>query len=93
MNYKKKAVVFKAMGDENRIQILSFLAKEEKCANDILKELSISQPTLSHHMKVLCDAGLVEDRKDGKWIYYHLSEKGTDKLVSSIKKIFSGKDE
>lgn len=89
MNYKKKALVYKAIGDENRVHILDFLSEGEKCASSILSELSVSQPTLSHHMKILCDAGLVEDRRDGKWTYYRLSEKGTEKAVSSLKKIFS----
>ena len=71
-----KARVFKAMGDENRLTILTLLHTGERCACRLQEALNISQPTLSHHMRILLDAGLVSARKDGKWIYYSLSEEG-----------------
>ena len=70
------ARVFKAMGDENRLTILSLLHTGERCACRLQEALDISQPTLSHHMRILLDANLVNARKDGKWIYYSLSEAG-----------------
>ncbi|MBE5798588.1 MAG: winged helix-turn-helix transcriptional regulator [Clostridiales bacterium] len=70
------ARVFKAMGDENRLMILTLLHHGERCACRLQEALCISQPTLSHHMRILLDAGLVSARKDGKWIYYSLSETG-----------------
>lgn len=70
------ARVFKAMGDENRLTILSLLHTGERCACRLQEALNISQPTLSHHMRILLDAGLVNARKDGKWIHYSLSEEG-----------------
>ncbi|MBQ7886625.1 MAG: winged helix-turn-helix transcriptional regulator [Clostridia bacterium] len=70
------ARVFKAMGDENRLTILFLLHTGERCACRLQEALAISQPTLSHHMHILLDAGLVRARKDGKWIYYTLSEEG-----------------
>lgn len=66
------ASVFKALSDENRIRILKMLRSSEKCACKLLEELNISQPTLSHHMKLLCDAGLVTGRREGKWIHYSI---------------------
>jgi len=71
------ARIFKAMGDENRLTILTLLHTGERCACRIQEALNISQPTLSHHMRILLDAGLVNARKDGKWIYYSLNETGT----------------
>ena len=62
---KKMALVFKALSDENRIRILKLHRGGEKCACKLLEELNISQPTLSHHMKILCDAGIVTGRKEG----------------------------
>ena len=53
MNSKKIAVMFKALDDENRIQILQMLRSGEKCACRILEEMKVTQPTLSHHMKIL----------------------------------------
>ena len=59
--------VLKALSDENRIRILKMLHSGEKCACKLLEELNISQPTLSHHMTILCDSGIVNGRKEGKW--------------------------
>lgn len=68
--------VFKAFCDENRIQILKQLLTGEKCAFVLLDNLHISQPTLSHHMKILCDSGIVVMRKEGKWAHYSISSEG-----------------
>ena len=76
MNTKQVAIFFKALGDENRIQILKMLHTGEKCACKLLEALNITQPTLSHHMKILCDAGIVKGRKVGKWTYYSLNCEG-----------------
>ncbi len=73
---KETAVIFKAFCDENRIRILKLLTTGEKCACKLLDELNITQPTLSHHMKILCDSGIVIGRKEGKWMHYSISEKG-----------------
>ena len=73
---KETAKVFKAFCDENRLQILELLRGGEKCACRLLEEMSISQPTLSHHMKILCDSGIVVGRKEGKWMHYRLSPEG-----------------
>ncbi len=73
-NYVRAAEIFKALCDENRIRIIELLQNEEKCGNALLDELEISQPTLSHHMKILCASGMVSGRKDGKKTYYSLNK-------------------
>ena len=73
---KQIALTFKALSDENRIRILKLLRSGEKCACKLLEELNISQPTLSHHMKILCDSALVIGRKEGKWMHYSISCNG-----------------
>ena len=73
---KETAKVFKAFCDENRLQILELLRGGEKCACRLLEEMSISQPTLSHHMKILCYSGIVLGRKEGKWMHYRISPEG-----------------
>lgn len=78
------ARVFKAMGDENRIKILMLLHTGERCACRLQEALEISQPTLSHHMRILQDAGLISARKEGKWIYYSLSEAGASDTRSML---------
>lgn len=75
---KKTATLFKAFCDENRIKILLLLLSGEKCACKLLDEMNITQPTLSHHMKILCDSGIVVGRKDGKWMYYSISSTGAE---------------
>lgn len=77
LDEKKTAAIFKAFGDENRIRILQLLTAGEKCACELLEKINVTQPTLSHHMKILCDAGVVNGRKDGKWMYYSISSAGT----------------
>lgn len=76
--YKENAKVFKAFCDENRLQILDMLRSGEKCACKLLDELHISQSTLSHHMKILCDAGIVQGRKEGKWVHYSIDPAGVE---------------
>lgn len=77
--YNDTVKVFKAFCDENRLRILEMLRTGEKCACKLLDDLQITQSTLSHHMKILCDAGIVQGRKDGKWVYYSIDPKGADR--------------
>lgn len=67
------ALICKALGDSNRLKIVKMLSDGEKCGCKLLEAFEITQPTLSHHMKILCDCGLVVARKEGKWSYYSLS--------------------
>ena len=61
------------MSDTNRLKIIEMLTQGEKCACNLLEELQVTQPTLSHHMKVLSDCGLVSSYKDGKWQHYSIN--------------------
>lgn len=74
--HEENARVFKAFCDEKRLMILELLQTGEKCACVLLENLDISQPTLSHHMKILCDSGIVTGRREGKWTRYSLSAEG-----------------
>ena len=71
--YTETAEMFKAFCDENRIRILEMLQTGEKCGCKLLERFAITQPTLSHHMKILVESGLVNDRKEGKWHRYSLN--------------------
>lgn len=73
-NYEKHAKLMKALSDETRVKIFHILANGELCACDILEELSITQPTLSYHMKILCEAELVKGRRDGVWARYCINQ-------------------
>lgn len=81
---KKTAIVFKALCDENRVRVLKMLVTGEKCACRLLEELNVTQPTLSHHMKILCDSGIVVGRKEGKWMYYSISPEGADYAMQCL---------
>ena len=87
MDEGRTATVFKAFCDENRIRILNLLLGGEKCACRLLEELSISQPTLSHHMKILCDSGIVTSREEGKWTHYQISKQGSEKAIALLRDI------
>lgn len=67
------ASLCKALSDSNRLQIVQLLTHGEMCACKLLEQFNITQPTLSHHMKLLCECGLVISRKEGKWNYYSLN--------------------
>jgi ArsR family transcriptional regulator len=71
--YNEYAQIFKVLSDPNRLMIVDMLSCGELCACVILEKFSITQPTLSHHMKSLCDSGLIKGRKEGKWMYYSLN--------------------
>ena len=86
MTHKEDAKVFKALSDENRLQILCQLSRTEKCACVLLDTLNISQPTLSHHMRILVDAGLVVGRKEGKWMHYSLSKDARERVQELLHK-------
>lgn len=85
--YEKTSKVFKAFCDENRLQILEMLQGGEKCACHLLEEMQISQSTLSHHMKILCESGVVKGRKEGKWTHYSIDEDGKERAVQLLKEI------
>ena len=84
---KRIAQIFKALCDENRIRILKLLHNGEMCACKLLDALNISQPTLSHHMKILCDAGIVNGRKEGKWMHYSICEEGCQIAKESLNEV------
>lgn len=73
MNETEIAAVCKALGDGSRLMIVRMLSGGELCACELLKRLEITQPTLSHHMKVLCGCALVNARREGKWSHYSLN--------------------
>lgn len=75
-NHERDACIFKAFCDENRLAILALLRQGEKNASEILAAVEIGQSTLSHHMQILCQSGVVSARRAGKWTYYAISDEG-----------------
>lgn len=73
MTIEKTAEICRALSDENRLKIIGLLTGGELCACRILEKLDITQPTLSHHIKILCECNLVNARRDGKWMHYSIN--------------------
>jgi ArsR family transcriptional regulator len=83
--YEDYEKVFKAFCDEKRLRILELLRSGEKCACKLLEDLDIGQSSLSYHMKILVESGVVENRQEGKWTHYTISEKGSDYATELLK--------
>ena len=77
------ATLFRALGDPARVRIVNVLANSDEpvCICDLVGPLGLSQPTVSHHMKKLLDAGLVSREQRGKWTHYELRREAADRLA------------
>jgi ArsR family transcriptional regulator len=80
------AAVFRALGDPARVRIVNLLATTPGpvCVCELVEPLGVSQPTVSHHMKKLLDAGLVEREQDGKWAFYTINPAAVEKLAAVV---------
>jgi ArsR family transcriptional regulator len=76
--------IFKALSDETRLRILSLMKKGEICVCDIAETLNMTQPNISFHLSVLKESGLIQDRKNGRWIHYSLDESDMFRRFLSI---------
>lgn len=92
LNYDENSKIIKALSDANRLKIIDILSCGEKCACDILNYFEFTQPTLSHHMKVLIECELVEFRKEGLWNYYSLNNSNCNKLILFLMNLITDTD-
>ena len=74
--------LFHALSDETRLAVVEMLHDGERCVCDLQDALDVAQSRLSFHLKVLKDAGLVTDRKDGRWVHYALSSEAFQELAT-----------
>lgn len=81
---KTRGRFFKALGDESRQRILGLLAAREMCVCELMAALKMTQPTTSHHLKILEDAEIVKNRKDGKWVFYSLADPARVEILFSL---------
>jgi ArsR family transcriptional regulator len=72
-NSEAKSKVFKALADSIRLRILGLLSSREMCVCEVMVALDLTQPTASHHLRILENVGLVNDRKEGKWVFYSIA--------------------
>ncbi len=75
---------FKALADQTRLRILRLLEVREMCVCELMTALVLTQPTTSHHLRILEEAGFVKNRKEGKWVFYSLTQ---PKLMRVIKRL------
>lgn len=88
MNTEEAARAFKALDDENRLRIARIVAERgDVCACRLLDELDMTQPTLSHHMKLLRDCGVVKARKEGRWMHYSLNREVAGALATLLEEL------
>jgi ArsR family transcriptional regulator len=85
LSLRSASQVFHALSDETRLEIVAMLTGGERCVCDLMGELDAAQSRLSFHLKVLKDAGLVLDRRDGRWVYYSLNRESLDEATGFIK--------
>lgn len=81
-----EALLFKALGDAHRLGILATLARaqDEVCVCDFTGALPLNQPAVSHHLKLLREAGLVRSERRGTWVYYQLSEGARERIAAAL---------
>ena len=82
--YENDSKIFKAFCNEYRLQVLERLRAGEKCACDLLEHIDISQPNLSHHMKILVESGIVTARQEGRWTYYSIDPEGVQEATRKL---------
>ncbi len=82
----------KALSDETRQKILEMLQQREMCVSDIVESFNVSQPTVSHHLNILKNVGLVESRKQGKLVFYSINQENVDECCGMIVTKFSCKE-
>ncbi|MEA3551435.1 metalloregulator ArsR/SmtB family transcription factor [Pseudarthrobacter sp. C1] len=84
---QQKALVFKALADPNRLRLLSIVKAEESgesCVCDLTEPLDLGQPTVSHHLKILVEAGILHREKRGTWAYYSLVPGALDGVAGML---------
>lgn len=89
---KEKIKIFKALADESRLSILKMISKGEMCNCEMMDMLDLSQPTISHHLKILQDANIVVARKEGKWVHYSLNKDEIIGLIEDLQELLAFED-
>ena len=81
---ERSVELFHALSDETRLQIIELLRKGERCVCDLTDTLDAAQSRLSFHLRVLRDAGIVRDRKEGRWVHYELNREAFEEAEALI---------
>lgn len=84
MDNQECLLILKALGDDVRIKVFEMLRNGRMCACKIQESFDITQPTLSHHMRILCDSGIVVSEKEGKWVHYAINCEKLNEFLTFI---------
>jgi ArsR family transcriptional regulator len=87
-DYTRAAQLFHALSDEIRLEVIDLLRDGERCVCELTDALDIAQPRLSWHLRTLKDAGILTDRKEGRWVYYALARdtfEEAESVLSALK--------
>lgn len=92
-DFTADAALLKALGDEHRLTILATLARavDEVCVCDFTSGLPLNQPTVSHHLKILRESGLVSCERRGTWVYYRLADGASERIRTTLDRILPQK--
>ena len=91
-SYKEFAAIFKALSDETRLRVIDMLSCREMSACDILSNFTLSQSTLSYHMKILIEAGVVNAHREGLWTKYSINDATFSKIMDFLPELYKLKD-
>ncbi len=83
----RDAALLKALGDPHRLRIVATLARanDEVCVCDFTGALPLEQPTVSHHLRILREAGLIAGRRRGTWVYYRLADDARERIDAAVR--------
>ena len=81
---RKIAEYFKVLSDPNRLEIIELLLKGETCGCTLIDKLTISQPTLSYHLKTITKAGLATAKREGNWIKHYIDKSKIDEMIEFL---------
>lgn len=85
---KNFAKIFEILGSKVRLKILRIIINEEKCVNFLSKKLKLSQPTISYHLRLLLNLGLVKQSKTAQWVRYSLNKEKLAELMTNFSRIY-----
>lgn len=91
-SYKEFASIFKALSDETRLRVVDMLSCREMSAGDILSNFTLSQSTLSYHMKILIESGVVNARREGLWTKYSINDETFNRAMDFLPELYKLKD-
>jgi len=86
---KRESRIFKALSDPTRLKMIRLLSIREMCVCEIMAALDTTQPTASHHLNILEDAGLLKNRREGKWVFYALADQKIPSFISKMSSLSS----